>query len=293
MKIRRSLVVLLACSLGACAFHSSADRKGEAQLPRLQTGPAEPPGITGQLSLCGLTVVGNADGLHFRLELPGERVSVRKGSPSDVFVVDGLKVQVSTMVADRINPTARQLTGIPLLRLHARFESARLSEAQGREVQPEEIAVLTADNMPSGLVWWSAGLRPEASAAAESPSAESPSAETPSAEAQPQAGGYPAAPPAAPGPAAAAPAPAPAPKSDGATGIAYVTAAFGPRILLLSVQGSHDEAKSALLAKAQAWMSSLTASSQVVSANQAKQEIGAAKAAGKTCPGRPNAVLEP
>jgi hypothetical protein len=46
------------------------------------------------------------------------------------------------------------------------------------------------------------------------------------------------------------------------------------------------------VAKAKAWMATVVTSSQTISARQASADIKAASAAGQTCPGRPNAILE-
>jgi len=278
MKTRRYLEAFLACTLGACALHGTGGGAAVHEAPpRLASGPAEPPGITGQLSLCGLAVVGNTGDLHFLMELSGDKVSVHKETPNDTYRVDGLKVQVTSILADEMAPTARGLTGIALLRMHARYESARLADIMGREAPPEEISVLTSDSMPAGLVWWLPG--PPQAVAVESEGSD------------PQDQGYPAAPPAPP--------PFPATNdaasrvTNNPTGIAYMTAAYGQRVLVLSVQGMHGEPRSALVAKAQAWVGTVKTSPRFISAHQVRTEIDAARAAGQTCPGRPNAVLEP
>jgi hypothetical protein len=72
----------------------------------------------------------------------------------------------------------------------------------------------------------------------------------------------------------------------------FVTVAYGHRVLVLSVQGSHGERKADLAAKAKAWMATVVTSPQTISARQASADIRAAAAAGQTCPGRPNAILE-
>ncbi len=284
----------------------------------------EASGITGLPSLCGLTVVGNVDELHFRMELAGERVAVRPGQPADTFVVDGLEAQVSTVLADEISPAARSQGGVGLLRMHAAWESARRSLTLGREVQAEELAIRTADHLPVALVWWfpSAGEEPSpategasapdgapaepvppapvpAEAGATPAAAESPAPAAPAAPAaalppaSPAPGAPAAVPPADPAVPAAPAAPAAAPGAARPTGVAYVTAAFGPRVLALSVEGKRGERKADLVAKAEAWMATLASSPRFISAGQVAQEMSAATAAGQTCAGRRNAVLEP
>jgi len=265
MKPRRLLGFPLACALGACATGStgSAPAVGEPP-PRLAAAAEEPAGIAGLLSLCGLTVVGNVDELHFRMELAGERVGVRRGQPNDVYLVDGLLVQVSTVPAHEIAPSAREQSGVGLLRMHAIWESARRSQTLSRDVQPEELGIRTSDNTPAALVWWFPGAGAEAD-------------EAKSGEAGPGAAVAPAAAPTA---------------ANRPTGVAFMTAAYGHRVLVLSVQGQRGEAKSGLVAKAEAWMATVTTSPQTLWTKQVSAEIEAATAAGQTCPGRPNAVLE-
>jgi hypothetical protein len=72
-----------------------------------------------------------------------------------------------------------------------------------------------------------------------------------------------------------------------------MTAAYGRRVLVLSVQGEHDEPQPVLVAKAQAWMGSVTTSPRPISASAVKQDADAARAAGQACPGHPRAVWEP
>jgi hypothetical protein len=272
MKIRSPLGLLLACALGACAT-SSAGGSPPAPPPRLTAVAPEPPGITGVLSLCGFVIVGNEGELHFRMELSGERVAVRHGGTNDTYVVDGLLAQVSTIATNQISPTAPGLVGVELLRLHARFESARLSEAIGREVKPEEIEILASDNMPSALVWWFPGTGSEAAAGRGGDASEQGDEAT-----------LDAADPAAPSAAA---------QPERPTGLVYMTAAYGQRVLVLSVQGMHNEPKAALVAKAKAWMATVTTTPRPISARQVSAQIDAARAAGETCPGRANAVAEP
>ena len=275
MDLRRRLACLLACALGACATGSAGSKPATPESPpRLEYEPAEPDGVTGLPSPCGLTIVGNAGELHFRMELAGGRVGVRHDAGTDAFVVDGLVVKVTTMASNQISPAARDLVGIDLLRKHAEFESARLSETLGRDVKPEEIEILASDTMPSGLLWWSPGA-----AAAQAPT-----------DVQPAGfDGTDAAQAAAP----ANPADSHAVEPERPTGIAYLTAAYGRRVLVLSVQGLRGEPQSTLVAKAKAWIASLTTASRRISVRHVRAEIQAAEAAGQTCPGRPNAIVEP
>jgi hypothetical protein len=265
MQTRHLLGLPLACALGACISHSTGGAPPASGLPpRLASGGYEPQGIVALPSPCGLAVVGNVSELHFRMELAGERVSVRHGPDGDTYLVDGLAAQVTTAIADEIAPTARGKSGIELLRMHAIWEAARRSQPLDGDVEPEVIEILTSEHMPAGLSWWFASVGPEAEA--------SKTDELSSA-------GYPAAPPVA-----AVPAP-PRP-----TGVAFMTAAYGPRVLVLSVQGQRGEPKSTLVAKAKAWMATVTTSSDPISPRQVTAEL---EAAGQTCPGRPNAVFEP
>jgi hypothetical protein len=255
-----------ACALGACVAHTAGGTPAPSvPLPRLAAAAEEPPGIVALPSPCGLAVVGNEGELHFRMELAGERVAIRHAQPGDSFRVDGLMVQVSTAVADEIAPTARDQSGIALLRMHATWEAARRSQPLGRDVEPEEVAILSAENAPAGLAWWFP------SAGAESGAGK---------EAEGSYDGY----------SAAAPAAAPGPRP---TGVAFMTAAYGKRVLVVSVAGQQGESKSALVAKAQAFMTTVVTSPEPIATSQVRAGIQAATAAGQTCPGRPNAVLEP
>jgi hypothetical protein len=254
----------LACALLACATRSGGSAPA-APPPRLSAPAEEPPGITARLSLCGLVVVGNVGELHFRLELAGERVGVRHGQSGDTYLVDGMTVEVTTVLADEIAPTARTRSGVDLLRMHATWESARRSQSVGGNVEPEEVGIFSSDGMPTGLAWWFPGVGTEAG-------------EGKSGETAPDSA-------AAPADRAAAEAPRP-------TGLAFMTAAYGHRVVVLAVQGSHGEPKSALVAKAEAWMATVTTSPRSISTRQVAAETKAAVAAGQTCPGRPNAVLE-
>jgi hypothetical protein len=260
-----SLRWLPALALAACATTTAGPPPASPELPpRLgDTDAAEPAGIVGLSSLCGVTVVGNAGELHFRMDLAGSKVSVRHGVANDAYVVDGLAVQVKSVPGQDISPTARTMIGMDLLRTYVRFETAVQVEKLGRTVEPEEGEILAADNMPSALVWWLPNGQPESVPTAE------PSADL--AEGR-EAGD------------AAAP--------NRPTGIAFVTAAYGHRVLVLSVQGMHGERKADLVAKAKAWMSTVVTSPQTISSRQISADIKAAVAAGQTCPGRPNAILE-
>jgi len=264
MKTFRCLGWLFACALGACASNSVGPATDAP--PRLAVAADEPPGIAGIYSPCGFTMVGNAGDLHFRMQLAGDKVGLRHGGSNDVFVVDGLMVQVTTVRADDISPTARGLDGVELLRLHARWESARLSETLGREVQPEDIEILAADNMPSALIWWFPGSRAEGSATT-APSGDAAAGVAATSDDRPAQENRP-------------------------TGQVFMTAAYHPRVLVLSVQGLRDEPKAAMVAKAKSWMATLARSPRAMSAKQVGEEIKTAMAAGKTCPGRANAVLE-
>jgi hypothetical protein len=248
--MKPSRLFALACVISACASGAAGNKSAAPdQPPRLAVAAPEPPGITAIPSLCGLAVVGNTGELHFRMELAGKHVEVRPGGPTETYLVDGLQVQVSTIPSNDISPKARGLVGIELLRLHAAFESARQSEALGREVKAEEIEILAADNMPSALVWWF-------------PSEEGGSSEGSS----PSEGDSPS-------------------ESHRPTGLAFMTAAYGRWVLVLSVQGQHGEARTALVAKAKSWMATVATSSRTISARQVTEEIQAAKAAGQTCRG--------
>jgi hypothetical protein len=226
-------------------------------------------GIATLLSLCGLTVVGNVDDLHFRMELTGERVTVRPTSPNDVYVIDGLLAQVTTVPARDIAPSARDQRGIGLLRMHAIWESARLSQTLSREVEPEEVGIRTSDKVPAALLWWFPGAGSDAAEANADGGSDGGIAE---------------------GPAGADGGPA---EANRPTGVAFMTAAYGQRVLVLSVQGVRGESKSALLARAEAWMATVTTSPRVIWTTDVSAEITAALAAGRTCPGRPNAVFAP
>ena len=264
MKTGRVLGLSLACALGACITGSAGSPPAVGEPPPRLAVPAEArQGIATLPSLCGLTVVGNVDELHFRMELTGERVGVRPGQPNDVYVVDGLQVQVTTVGAHEIAPAAREQRGVGLLRMHATWEGARLSQVLGREVEPEEVGIRSSDSMPAALVWWF-------------PSAGSDAAEV-RADAGPD-GGAPDAPAGLDAGTAAANHP---------TGLAFMTAAYGQRVLVLSVQGLRGEPRSALLAKAEAWMATVATSPQVIWTTQVSAEIKAATAAGQSCPGRP------
>ncbi len=268
MMTRRRLGLPLACALGACATSSAGSAPTAGESPPRLGAPAEVPrGIVAQLSLCGLTVVGNVDELHFRMELAGEKVGIRPGQPSESYLVDGLLVQVTTVGAHEIAPSAREQNGVGLLRMHAIWESARRSQTLGREVEPEEIGIRTSDNIPAGLVWWFASVPAEAGQ-----------------DKAGEAGQDGAAAPAASAPTAV--------EANRPTGIAFMTGAYGQRVLVLSVQGTRAEAKAALLAKAEALMSTVKTSSEPIWTTDVAAEIKAAVAAGQTCPGRANAVLE-
>ena len=264
MKTRRFLGLLLACALGACVTGSagSPPPAGEPP-PRLAVPAEERQGIASLPSPCGLTLVGNVDELHFRMELTGERIEVRRDQPNDVYIIDGLQVQVTTVGAHEIAPKAREQRGVGLLRMHATWEGARLSQGLSHEVEPEEVGIRSSDSMPAALVWWF-------------PRAGSEAAEV-RADAGPD-GGAPDAPAGIDGGTASASRP---------TGLAFMTAAYGQRVLVLSVQGLRGEPKSALLAKAEAWMATVTTSPQVIWTAQVSAEIKAATAAGQSCPGRP------
>lgn len=259
-----SLRWLPALALAACATNTAGPPPASPALPpRLGTEAAEPTGIVGLSSLCGITVVGNAGELHFRLDLSGNKVSVRHGVANDAYGVDGLRVQVETVPGQDISPAARTMTGMDLLRTYLRFETAIQVEKLGRAVEPEEVEILAADNMPSALVWWLPSGQPETAPATE--------AAADSAEGR-EAGDTPV--------------------PTRLTGIAYVSAAYANRVLVLSVQGTRGERKADLAAKAKAWMATVVTSPRTLSARQIGADIKAASAAGQTCPGRPNAVLE-
>jgi hypothetical protein len=254
--------------LGACVAHTAGSTPPPSvPLPRLEGAAEEPPGIVALPSLCGLAVVGNEGELHFRMELAGERVAMRHAPAGDTYLVDGLMVQVTTVVADEIAPTARDKSGIALLRMHATWEAARRSQPLGRDVDPEEVAILSAENAPAGLVWWFPSAGAEVGAGKESEASYD---------------GYSAAP--------AAPTAVPGPRP---TGVAFMTAVYGKRVLVVSVAGQQGESKSALVAKAQAFMTTVVTSPERIATSQVRAGIQAATAAGQTCPGRRNAVLEP
>lgn len=204
-------------------------------------------------------MVGNAGDLHFRLQLAGNQVRLQQGAGNDFYGVDGLTVQVKTVPGQDISPAARTMTGIDLLRTYVRLETAVQVEKLGRTVEPEEVEILAADNMPSALVWWLPTGQPESVPAAEP------------AEGRAAVDG--------PGP-------------NRPTGVVFVTAAYGHRVLVLSVQGMHGERKAELVAKAKGWMATVVTAPQTISARQTSADIKAAMAAGQTCPGRPNAILE-
>jgi hypothetical protein len=266
MIMLRCLGCLFACALSACALNGAAPKAGADGRdlpPRLATSANEPPGVTGIYSQCGFTVVGNADELHFRMELAGGKVGVRHGNAKDMYGVDGLTVQLTTVPAEDLGPSARGLDGVELLRLHAAWESAHLSKTLGREGPPEELEILTSDNMPAALVWWFPGNHVEVSA------------------------------PATEGGDVAAPASDDRPVEDNRpTGLVFMTAAFGHRILVMSVQGLQSEPRATMVTKAKAWMATVTRSPRAISAKQVSEDIRTAMAAGQTCPGRANAVLE-
>ena len=271
MKTGHFLGLPLACALGACVTSSAGSAPPAGQPPpRLAVSAETQPGIVSLLSPCGLTLVGNVDDLHFRMELTGERVGVREGQPSDTYVVDGLLVQVTTVPDREIAPTAREQHGVGLLRMHAIWESARLSQTLGREVEPEEVGIRTSDRMPAALLWWFPGAG--ANGAEGRVDTEPDGGAAPDAAVAPEGG---------------------AAEPNRPTGIAFMTAAYGQRVLVLSVQGLRGEPKSALLAKAEAWMGTVTTSSYVIWPKEVRAEIEAAIAAGQTCPGRPNAIFEP
>jgi hypothetical protein len=236
--------------------------------PRLSEGRAvaEQPGIAGLYSPCGFTVVGNSGNLHFRMELAGNKVSLQHGSESDIFVVDGLRVQTTVVDADTIGPSAAPLTGIQLLRAHAAWESAHLSSTLGRQARPEEVEILAADNTPAALVWWFAGAEGEGGNAG------------PDGYAATADNG------AAADPAAAEP--------NHPTGIVFVTSAFGSRVLVMSVQGLRGERKAELVAKGTAWLATLTTSSRSISIAQTAADLKEARSTGRSCPGRSNAIIE-
>lgn len=265
----RTFGCLFLCTLGACASRASEGKSGSPDLPpRLSSGAQEPAGIAGLFSPCGFALVGNSDDLHFRMELAGRRVGVRHGSSGAVYVVDGLMVQVTIVPADSISPAARDLSGIELLRMHAAWESAHLSETVGREVRPEEIEILAADNTPSALVWWFPG-RSDGGAAPTTDTYAAASGEAAQTSAEPAAG-----------------------EPNRPTGLVFATAAYGHRVLVMSVQGLRGEPKSALLARAKGWIATVATSSRAISVQQTRADIKAAVAAGQGCAGRPNAVME-
>jgi len=254
---------LLAGALGACASGSAGTKPAAPELPpRLGAAAAnEHAGIVGMYSPCGFTVVGNSSDLHFRVELAGSRVRLHQGGgPSDLFGVDGLVVQVAAASDDDLGPAARGLAGIELLRAHAAWEGARLAQTLGRAVAPEEVEILAADNMPSALVWWLPGAQVEPIGPADS--------------------------------SGDAPADADAAAPERSTGHVFVTAAYGHRVLVLSMHGLHGERKADMVAKAKAWMATVATSAGPISARQTGADIKSALAAGRTCPGRPNAILE-
>lgn len=271
MKTFRTFGWLLAGALGACASGAAGTppASGPKLPPRLAAAVADGPGgIVALYSPCGFTVVGNTGDLHFRMELTGSRVRVHHGPGSDVLGVDGLMVQVTSALADDLGPAARGLGGVQLLRSHLAWESARLAPKLGRTVTPEEIEILAADNMPSALVWW----LPGGQSGADDANADSPSSN------------------------GDVPAEATAPAPERPTGFAFVTAAYGPRVLELSVQGMRGERKADLIAKAKAWMATVATSPRLLSVGRIGADIKAALAAGQVCPGRAdasaNAILE-
>jgi hypothetical protein len=261
MKTRLYLGPFFACALVACATNSSGSKPAATEeLPRLVVEPEDPPGVVALPAACGFVVVGNTADLHFRMELAGERLALRHGKTGDTYGVDGLLAQVSTIASHEISPAARELTGIELLRMHAKFESARQSEILGREVNPEELEILASDKMPSALVWWLPIAGDDK-------------------------GGETAAAP-------IDPADPHAVEPDRPTGLAYLTAAFERQVLVLSVQGMRNEPQAALVAKAKSWMATVATSKRPVSSRQVAAEIKAARAPGQSCPGRANAVFE-
>jgi hypothetical protein len=133
-------------ALAACATGTT-----EATPPRLAPAVASPIGIIGTAGPSGLTVVGDTPDLHFRLLLSGNHVAIGHGDGN--FIVDDIEAQVSTVAARDISPATASQSGIELLRTHARWQCARMSEALGHEVAPEEIEILTSEKMPAALVW--------------------------------------------------------------------------------------------------------------------------------------------
>jgi hypothetical protein len=215
-------------------------------------------GIAGVPGPCGLTVVGNTADLHFRLQLAGDRTAISKGTGS--FVVDDLEVHVSTVSGRDISPDASAQSGIELLRTHARWESARLSEALGREVTPEEIAILTSEKMPSALVWRASGAG-RANVAVSDEASD----------------------------AMAVPATWPSESAD----IVYMTAAFGQRVLAMSAQGLPGKVGVDMVAKAELWMASLVVSPDAISVAQVSDDMRAAITAGCRSPAAaPAATIE-
>lgn len=106
-------------------------------------------------SLCGLLLVTNAGAAHFTVELAGNDVRVQHSGETELYLVDGLAVQLIT-VDHRQMPSGVGKHGMGLLRAHEAWEAAYAGKLLGAKVEPAEIEIRNDGAGPwaRGLSWW-------------------------------------------------------------------------------------------------------------------------------------------